>query len=73
MRFTHRVHVRFEGYPVFVLRYLSGQQLMIPIPSINATDGVDPFDGVQPPIQGFLQNKRINHALYITAGNHDEQ
>ena len=46
---------------------------MIPIPSIDAADGVDPFDRVQPPIQGFLKNKRIDHALHIVAGNHDEQ
>ena len=45
---------------------------MIPIPSIDASDRVDPFDRVQTPIQGFLKNKRINHALHIAASNHDD-
>ena len=46
---------------------------MIPILSIDATNRVDLFDRVQPPIYDFLQNERISHALHIAAGNHDEQ
>ena len=46
---------------------------MIAIPSINASDGLDPFDRVQLPIQGFFQNKRIDHALHIATRNHREK
>ena len=48
------VHVGFKGDPVLVLRHLSGQQPMLPIPSIDASDHVDLFDRVQLPIQGFF-------------------
>ena len=46
---------------------------MIPIPSIIASDGLDAFDGMQPPIKRFFQNERIDHALHIAACNHDEK
>ena len=59
---THGVHVRFQGHPLPALSHLPGQRPMIAIPSINASDGLDPFDRMQPPIQGFFQNKSVDHA-----------
>ena len=46
---------------------------MMAIPNINASDGLDPFDRMQLPIQGFFQNKRIDHALHIATRNHGEK
>ena len=46
---------------------------MITIPSIDASDDLDPFDLMQPQIQGFFQNKRIDHALNIATRNHGEK
>ena len=41
---THGVHVRFQGHPLPAFSHLPGQRPMIAIPSINASDGLDPFD-----------------------------
>ena len=72
MRFTHGVHVLFEGHPILILRQLTGYEPMIPIPGIHPLDRVHPLNGVDPPIPAFFYEEGLNHPLNIASRNHDE-